>query len=78
MVPREILKLRSSEIAGNVYFTRYFASSESSRKATKLHDKGHFVQDFEKCGGPVPLYPPVPTSMDSMMLKTLSQTMAVM
>ena len=44
-------------------FLVIFASSNSSRKATKLHEKGNFDRDFENWGATCPLYPPVPTSM---------------
>ena len=40
-----------------------FASSESSRRATKLHEKGHFARDIEKRGHVPPMPPPIPTSM---------------
>ena len=43
MLPREILKLRSSEIAGSSVALVSFASSESSSRATKLHEKRHFA-----------------------------------
>ena len=40
-----------------------FAPSESSRRAIKLHEKGHFARDFEKGGGYEHLCSSVPTSM---------------
>ena len=39
------------------------ASSKFSRRATKLHEKGHFARAFESGGGHVPPVPLVPTSM---------------
>ena len=62
MLLRESLKLRSSEITRNVYFSIYFASSKFSKRATKLHRKGHFVRDFEKRGHMPPVPPCVPGS----------------
>ena len=50
MLPREILKLRSSEIAVNAYFS-IFAFSKLSRRVTKLQEKGKFSRVFEKWGG---------------------------
>ena len=58
MLPREILGLRSSEIAGNAYFSINFAFSKLSRRATKFLEKGHFAQAFEKWRGHVSPVPP--------------------
>ena len=45
-------------------FLFIFASSKSSRMATKLHEKRHFALVFEKWGGGTcPVCPLVPTSM---------------
>ena len=57
MVPREILKLRTSEIARNVYFLFIFASSKFLTRPTKLHGKKDLARDFEKWGA-CPLYFP--------------------
>ena len=65
MLRREILRLQSSEIARNVYF-----SSTFSRRATKLREKGHVARDFEKQWGcTCPLSRPVPTSMAARLSK---------
>ena len=48
MIHREVLRVISSKITGNVYYSIFFASSKSSRRATKLHEKGHFARVFEK------------------------------
>ena len=61
MLPWKILKF-ASQIAGNMYFLFAFASSKFSRIAARLHEEGHFAQDFEMWGH-VPPVPPVPTSM---------------
>ena len=58
MLLREILKLRSSEVAGNVYFSIHFCISKLSRRATKLHEKKCTLSESLKCGGHVPLVPP--------------------
>ena len=58
MPPREILILRSSEIAENVHFAINSASSKLSRRTTKLHEKGYFARVFEKWEEHVPLGPP--------------------
>ena len=44
----EILRLRSSEITGNVYFSIYFAFLKFSTRTTRSHEKGHFDQAFDK------------------------------
>jgi len=48
MLHREILKVIFFKITGNVYFSIFFASSKSSKRATKLDEKGHFARVFEK------------------------------
>ena len=58
----EILKLRFSEIAGNVYFSIHFCMLKISRRVSKLHEKGDFPESL-KSRGHVPPVPPVPTSM---------------
>ena len=57
MLQREILKLKSSKIAGNVYFASYSASSKLSRRVAKVHEKGHFAKVFEKLGARAPCAP---------------------
>ena len=54
MCPREILRLRSSEITQNVYFAIYFASSKHSKRATKLYEMGYVAGVFEKWGACAP------------------------
>ena len=54
---RGILKIRTSETTGNVHFPIYFCISKFSRKATKLHEKGHFARIFEKLGAHAPCTP---------------------
>ena len=61
MLLREILKLRSSEITRNMYFSIHFCISKLSRRATKLHEKKCTLSESLKSGGHVPLVPP-PTS----------------
>ena len=51
MLLREILKLRSSEVARNMYFSICFASSKFSKRASKLHEKEHFARDLKSGGG---------------------------
>ena len=55
MLPLKILKLRSS--VETCILQVVFASLESSRRATKLHEKGHFAQDFNKWGACAPCAP---------------------
>ena len=57
ILPREILKLGSSEIAGNVYFLFIFVFSKFARRAVKLHQKGHFPRVFEKRRARAPCFP---------------------
>ena len=64
MLPRKILKLRSSEIAGNMYFASYFCIFESSRRATKLYERGTLPEILKIGGSTCPLCPPIPTSME--------------
>ena len=68
MLPRKVLKRRSSEITGiteslksleTYILLLIFASSKLMRRAAKLHEKGHFSRVFEKWGD-VPLVPPTP------------------
>ena len=57
MLLREILKLRSSEINGSVYFLFIFASLKSSKRAATLH-KNETLHESLKSGGhvsPMPL-----------------------
>ena len=60
--PQEMLMLMSCKMTKISYFSTYFASSKGSKRATKLHEKGHFTRDFEKWGTYL-LCPQVPTSM---------------
>ena len=48
MLPREILKLRSSEIAENVYFTSCFCIFKAFKEGNQVNEKGHFARAFEK------------------------------
>ena len=57
MFLHEILKLESSEIVRNVYFSIYFCILTVFTEGIKLHEKEHFAQDFEKWGGMCPCAP---------------------
>ena len=60
MLPREILKLRSSDIAANVYYASYFGILQGGQPS---FIKGALIPILYKMGGACSLYPPVPTSM---------------
>ena len=62
MLPKENLKLRSSELLETCILLVIFASSESSREVTKLREKGTFSEILQ-VGGMCPLCSPIPTSM---------------
>ena len=53
-------------------FLFIFAFSKFSRRATKLHEKGHFARVLEKWGA-YPLCPPIPTSMNVPVLENLGK-----
>ena len=64
MLLQEILKLRSSEIAGNMYFSTNFCIF----KVFKEGSQGALVRVFENWRGTCPLcLPPIPTSMFALM-----------
>ena len=59
--PREILKLISSEIAANVYFSIYFYILKIFKEGNKLHERGTLSESL-KMGDRAPV-PPAPTSI---------------
>ena len=59
MLPRESLKVRSYEIAGNVYFLVIFEFSKFSRRSTMLCERGTLSEPL-KSRGHVPPVSPVP------------------
>ena len=63
MLSGEILKLISSEIAGNVYFTSYFCNFRVFKEGSQGTQKGALCPRFSKVGARAPCGPPVPTSM---------------
>ena len=63
MLLLEIVKLLYSEIAGNMYFSIYFAFSKFSRRTSKLHEKGTLPNSLKSGVGTCSLCPLDPTSM---------------
>ena len=57
MLSREILKFRSSEIAGNMYLASYFYIFKAFKEATKVHEKGQFARVFHRWGYVLPVPP---------------------
>ena len=47
MLLHDILKLRSSEIAGNVCFLLIFASSKFSKRAATFHERGTLPESLK-------------------------------
>ena len=60
MLPREILKLRASEVARKCIFLFIFEFPKLSKRATKLLEKVTFPQSLRSGGGTFSM---VPTSM---------------
>ena len=57
MLPRDILKIRSSEIAGKVHFLFISAFSKFSRRATELHEMGLLTESMKSEGAHAPVPP---------------------
>jgi len=57
MLPQEILILRYSKIARNMYFSTYFCIVKVFKEGNQVERKWHFARDFEKKGACAPCAP---------------------
>ena len=63
MLSKEILKLKSSEIGGNVHFSIHFWICKVFKEGNQVTRKSGTLPDSLKSGGYVSPVPPVQTSM---------------